>query len=216
MKISLRFLVGTGLILLILACSGEMGHQAAKLFPFLRSVNPELNYAPVDCQDDYDEPESAVGCVMEVIECGDEIEATTRGGSMSFSDEFYQEAWLTPFGHNYGNSPEVVYQLNLPERKHARLTLISPCADLDLIYIDPSDGDQWSSEDECPQRLRQGIEGDISLEITAVDQIDLETAQFSMGYEEDTVPYLIIIDGKSDGDDGQAGNFRLEVECWDK
>jgi hypothetical protein len=204
----LRWTLGVLCIGGILACSGELGHRAAELFPFLRMSRPELSYAPVDCEEDYERPSEPRGCVAEKISCGDEIESTNRGGSSRFGDQFYMRGQLTPFGHDYDASEEVVYELELDPQTHAELTLISPCADLDLAAFAYEDGFK-----SCPKIGRSLIETEFSSNETAIDQIILETTQ--LRGKAKTRKYLVIVDGKGEegGSDGQEGNYRLEVKC---
>jgi hypothetical protein len=186
----------------VLACSGELGHKAADLFPILRKTRPELAYDPVDCEDDYDTPKAS-GCVMEKIDCGDEIEGYTGDGFEKFSDAFYtaDQHWCTPFKEGYDKSKEVVYELELPEQTHAELTLISPCTDLDLAAFAWDDG-----ANRCPGPKDRIGACEMSVQESAVDQVVVETTTI---YDADTKKFLVVIDGKDD----ESANFRLEVQC---
>jgi hypothetical protein len=208
MRRLLRATLALVLIGSILACSGEFGYRAGQIFPFLRQARPELNYPPVDCDKELDLAPAPKGCITKTIECGDEIDATNEGGAREFDDEFYQVSTFAPFGANYGDSPEVVYQLKLGPHTHADLTLVSPCADLDLgtMLFEGKNGGLKG----CPVPRGNHQDTNMSVSETAVDTIAIETTKPSGKKLSDN--YLVIVDGKK----GDVGNFRLDVKCYQK
>ena len=67
-------------------------------------------------------------------------------------DDFYLQAGVTPRGHSYQESGDVVYELLLPGDTDAVLSLDTPCADLDLFAMTYRDGSQQCPLPQRPSR----------------------------------------------------------------
>ena len=150
--------------------------------------------APLSCGDP--RPAPTHGGITGSLTCGGTVEGTTEGGSNSFGDRFYQSAFCTPARQHYDDSPEAIYRLEVPADIEAKVTLDSPCADLDLAAISwigdtlPTDA-QTNRVRECEMDTHAGGG---SIKLTTVDKAQ---------------PYLVVVDGK----DGEAAAFRLTVSC---
>ena len=221
MRPALRWAAGGVFVGLILACSGELGHRAGQLFPFLKKSHPELQYPPVDCDAELEAPpdrDTEKTCISHTpfeqlddegeskpartLRCGDQIEGTTVGAPKALGDSFYGELQLSPFGEGYDQSGEAVYELIVEKDVQAQITLVSPCADLDLFAFRYKKGTE-----QCPNTSRPVGETERSITPSAVEQIQVTTPG-----KKGT--FLVIIDGKRDPDGGgQHGNYRLEVRC---
>lgn len=211
MNVILRGGFALSLLALILACSGEFGHRAGQLFPFLRKTYPELNYPPVDCEVELEEPPPSEGCVTHKLECGDTIEGTTFGAEKRLGDDFYTGTRLSAFRYDYDASGEVVYEIHVPENTEVVTTMVSPCADLDLFAFRYEEGRQ-----ECPSPKRELPETEYSQKESAVESVKFTTTTFRSKEERRKGrKFLVVVDGKGEEGSGrgQHGNYRLEVKC---
>jgi len=150
--------------------------------------------APVDCGATHSAP--VKGGITGPLTCGATIEGTTEGGSNSFGDRFYQQAFCTPARRHYDDAPEAIYRFEVPADVEAIVTLDSPCADLDLAAV------FWIG-DSLPT----------AEQTTRVRECEMDTATGGGKVQLTTVnkvqPYLIIVDGK----EGDTADFRLSVSC---
>ena len=188
--------VGGVVLWSLLACSGvDLGRKAAKVVPAVEKINPEYGTEPVDCGKPYPTP-AMVGCVMDTITCGGSIEGNTAaGGAMKFGDDEYQHWYCTPQRNDYEESPEAIYALEVPADIWADITLVSDCADLDVVAI------AWQDTKRCPTVANNIIE------------CEMDTSDRGGKIHVTTVnkpqTYLLVVDGKH----GAEGNFRLDVKC---
>ena len=184
--------------LFLLGCD-DVGHIAAKAIPALEHVDPSWGAPKVDCEAQRPPPKPRRGCVMETISCGDIIEGTTKGGKNHFGDTFYTQGTFTPQHNDYELSPEAIYQLKLDPNVKADIRMDSNCAELDLFAMA---WDKTTCPNEKHAELFRGRESEFddypgggSVVLTTVDRAQ---------------NYLVGVDGKY----GEAGNFRLTINCY--
>lgn len=200
---------------LTLACSGVMDRFAPAPPPAPPAAPAQAplvqapqvnggNMAPVDldgpgagtgpsCAADMKLP--AADCAVAVIGCGATVEGSNAGQGKRFDDAFTTAKYCTPQRHHYGDSPEAIWALDVPENTKVDVVLRTECADLDLFSI------RWAEASSCPSAGSQTGEceastrkGDDTVRITTVDRAER---------------HLVWVDGK----DGAIGNFKLEVRC---
>lgn len=148
----------------------------------------------LDCDADLDTPRAS-SCAIAPISCGDTITGSNAGQPSHFDDDFTRGKFCAPQTNKYGEAPEAVYALHLPEDTLATVTLDTPCADLDLFSV------RWGNPQRCPGVGTGTGECEGSTK-GARDQIRI----MSVGRAED---HLVWVDGKR----GATGNFSLKVEC---
>jgi hypothetical protein len=134
-------------------------------------------------------------CVTETIACGDEIEATTEGGSEQFVGDDYTHffCFVNVYNRAY-DAAERVYALDLPAGTTATITADAVCDDVDLAVM------FWADEDRCPT-YDDGLsncEGD--------DRDGSDDAVVSWDVDS---RWLIVVEPKY----GEPTNFRLRVDC---
>jgi hypothetical protein len=134
-------------------------------------------------------------CAIAVIGCGAVVQASNAGQGKRFDDRFTTAKYCTPQRHHYGDSPEAVWALDIPEDTKVDVVLRTDCADLDLFSI------RWPEASSCPSAGRQTGECEASTK-RGDDTVRITT----VGREE---RHLIWVDGK----DGAVGNFKIEVRC---
>jgi hypothetical protein len=179
----------------LLACGGSScGRNVAKVVPAVGAANPEYTVEPVDCDPPITLP-AAQGCSQKTITCGDTVAGNNATGRYHFEDDFYTGKFCSPERHDYENSPEAVFLLNIPGDVQADVTMVSDCEDLDLASV------QWNDRTRCPTINHttgpcemSTKRGGGTIRITSVDKPE---------------SHLIIVDGKK----GVTGNFRLSVKC---
>ena len=173
----------------------------------VQEIDEEEAFVSIDCDAWQNAPPEPRGCVNQPIYCNDEIESTTFGSTSKLGDDFYLQAGVTPRGHSYQESGDVVYELLLPGDTDAVLSLDTPCADLDLFAMTYRDGSQ-----QCPSSTTVFKESDFSQRRSELEELKISTG--SLGREDRMQggrSYLVVIDGKS----GQEGSYRLTVDCTD-
>lgn len=179
----------------LLACSAvDCGRAANKVVPGVRSIDPEYNTAPVDCDPEF-KMSAPRGCTQGTITCGDEVEGSNAPGRFKFDDDFYQHMQCTPERNHYDEAPEAVYRLHIPADVMATVTLISDCAELDVASY------RWEEDDRCPTVKHP----------RAQCEMDTSERGGSVVISTVNVPenHLLIVDGQK----GETGNFRLKVDC---
>lgn len=134
-------------------------------------------------------------CVTENVGCGDEIEATTAGGSSAFVGEDYTSwfCFTNVESHAYDGS-ERVYAIDLAETDIAHVTLESPCDDVDLAVV------SWTPEDTCPTSAAN---------LSTCEGGDREGGDSARLDGDIGARWLIIVEPKR----GEDTNFRLRIEC---
>ncbi len=183
-------------ILLAIGCD-DMGRNAAKVFPVLEKIDEDLAQPSIDCEPPYPTPTPRANGIVGNITCGSVIEGNTANGTKLLGDDFYQSAFCTPERSQYDASPELIYRLEVPSDLEAEVTLISDCADLDLVGI------SWAEE-----RVPKPEHG------RSISQCDMDTTRKGGKLRLNAVGkdwyYLVGVDGKG----GQTANFRLSVKCY--
>jgi len=180
------------------AAGGATGIQAPQVtggnMEPVRLDGPGAGTGPA-CDTDLKVPPA--DCAIAVIGCGAVVEASNAGQGKRFDDRFTTAKYCTPQRHQYGDSPEAIWALDIPENTKVDVVLRTDCADLDLFSI------RWPEASACPTAGSQTGEceastkrGDDTVRITTVDRKER---------------HLIWVDGK----DGAMGNFKLEVRCGD-
>lgn len=182
------------MLLLLLACAGPEGADTAEDLD--GDGIPDAQEDPV-C-DAAPAPDTIAGpdCVTDTIACGDELEATTEGGSSAYVGDDYTHSFcfVNVYNHTYAGN-ERVYALELPADVTADVTLEAPCADVDLAVL------LWPDTDRCPT-YDDGVavcEGD--------DQEGDDAVSVSWGDEASR--WLVVVEPKLPADTP----FRLRVEC---
>ena len=159
----------------------------------VQEIDEEEAFVSIDCDAWQNAPPEPRGCVNQPIYCNDEIESTTFGSTSKLGDDFYLQAGVTPRGHSYQESGDVVYELLLPGDTDAVLSLDTPCADLDLFAMTYRDGSQ-----QCPSSTTVFKESDFSQRRSELEELKISTG--SLGREDRMQggrSYLVVIDGKS-------------------
>jgi hypothetical protein len=146
------------------------------------------------CARSLDDSAPASGCVSDTLACGDEVEATTSGGSSAFTSDEYEHFYCyVPYDLYEG--PERVYLFALPAGTDATLSLKAPCDDVDLAVV------KWSDDDTCPV-----YEDDLSV-CEGSNTEGGDSAEVG-GWDDDTW-WLVIVDPPAE----EGTNFRLSVSC---
>lgn len=150
----------------------------------------------VECDDtELEMPAPGDTCVVMDLACGDVVEHRTDGGSHVFDRSVWEGAtcldWLASDGGEL-DGPERVYGLDVPAGQTATVSLASPCADLDLRVVHTV-----SPCNTAPSQCTAGTGDFRGSQVSS-----LVGASSGERYE-------IIVDGY----EGDAGNFRLSVDC---
>lgn len=184
-----------------LGCGGFLGDkQEGTTTTHVPSSSPSPVVMPSetsgsDCGEPFPTP-AVNGCVVGRISCGETIQASTHEGRMNFGDDFYVYHFCTPQRHDYDESPEIAYMLNVPGDKKAIATVSSDCADLDVAIM------SWDDADSCPRdEGRRLNECEMRPTRNSASVATVTTAQ----------EYMVVVDGRN----GSSGNFSLTVECVD-
>ena len=136
-------------------------------------------------------------CVVQELSCGDTIDGSTAGGSTSFDRDVWEAAMCLDYllldpGHL--DAPERVFHVTIPTGMFGAVALTSPCARLDLRTVN-TDLDCNTSAQNC----------------TAASGTFASSTVNSLVGGSSGERYEIIVDGY----DGDEGNFRLSVDCWE-
>ena len=180
------------MLLLLSACTGFTVND--------QGTDVTDDSAPVvsdfDCDGAYDDslPEGP-DCLSGVLQCGDVVEGTTRGGSSQLTRDFYESAYcFVPY--NAYDGPERVYELELEANTTATVTLEAPCGDLGFGAA------RWSDTETCPAEEGHAI---LDCNGQPSDTVgDTKDAEF---WAEDDTRFIISVDGD------EPAAFRLTVEC---
>lgn len=145
-------------------------------------------------------PVNGPGCLTDVLTCGGDMIGHTVGGVDMYSTRFYEKKFCWPATYNHDAGNERVYKLTMPPGEHrARITLTSPCADLDVTAI-RFDGDTCPTMNhqinQCEMVPRDG---------TQMEQI--EVVSQTRGVHQ--AVWWVVVEGKDD----QDGAFQLHVDC---
>ncbi|MDP6933309.1 MAG: hypothetical protein QGG40_10355 [Myxococcota bacterium] len=183
------------LIVTITGCS-DCRTIMSSTIPALQSAGPEFQYEPIQCDTDIATP-APKQCIVKTLACGDTVEGNTKVGHSKWGDDFYQKTFCTPQRHDYDESPEIVYALEVPADVEATVRMDSDCADLDVVAV------SWNDTKQCP-RTEHHIR---------INECEMDTS-VGNGYVRMTTvtkaqTYLVGVDGKN----GATGNFRLTVRC---
>lgn len=183
------------LLLGLLACD-EVGRDMAKAFPIMEKLDEEFAEPAYPCDPPFQSPSARDGIVGE-LQCGSEVQGNNAGGSTLWGDTFYQKAMCTPAREQYDSSPEDIWRLNIPADLEAEVTLISDCADLDLVGV------SWQ-DDSIPKTEHH----------IRINQCDMDVGRRGGKLRLNAVgkdwTYLVGVDGKG----GQTGNYKLRVRCY--
>jgi hypothetical protein len=137
-------------------------------------------------------PVSGPACVSGTIGCGDTLRATTGGGTSVFDSERYLDSYCFPTPKGSHTGPERAYALEVPAGSQATVTLVSPCANLDLAVL------RWQNTSRCPAAEEtisecEGHKGSGSVKM----------------WNNRPARYLVIVDGTAP----EGANFELQVSC---
>lgn len=180
----------------LLAGCDDLGRNAAKVFPVLEKVDEDLAEPSVPCEPPFSSPAARNGIIADLT-CGSVVEGNNTTGSKLWGDDFYQAAFCTPERNQYDNAPEDIYRLKVPSDYEAEVTLVTDCAELDLVGV------SWQ-ERSVPQAAHKG----------SINQCDMDTTRKGGRLRLNAVGkdwyYLVGVDGKG----GAMGNYRLKVKCY--
>jgi hypothetical protein len=134
-------------------------------------------------------------CVVQALTCGQTIEGTTVGGSTAFDRQVWDDAMCLDYllldpGHL--DAAERVFSIEVPPDMFASVTMQS-CARLDLRTVNTTLA--------CNTSARNCSTGSGDWDEATVNNL----VGTSTGER-----YEIIVDGYN----GDEGNFRLTVDCW--
>lgn len=130
------------------------------------------------------------------LKCGDVVIGHTRGGVQMFDTKYYEKNFCTPGTTNHDSGDERVYVLDLKAHERARVTLDTPCANLDVAAIQVQAGSREAPTSafnaRCEMLAKKG---------TTREQLDLFTDV------DDT--WIIVVEGQGN----EEGAFALHVQC---
>jgi len=156
----------------------------------------------VDCRADYATPVpgSIAGlatCQTGELFCGDFIQATTVGGSTHYDETIYEPAGAGTSLEDW-SAPERVYAFRQPVNTPIRVSLYSPCRDINILLCLG-----WECSD---------ANGVSQSSCNAALEFDADGARFRdlPGPTSGPRNWELIVDGQ----DGDSGNFALRVECF--
>ncbi|MCK6503129.1 hypothetical protein L6R53_07000 [Myxococcota bacterium] len=179
---------------LALSCD-ELGRNAAKVFPVLEKVDEDYAEPSIPCDPPFQSPTARNGIVADIT-CDSEVEGNNATGTRLWGDTFYQKAFCTPERNQWDNGPEDIYRLKVPADLEATVTMVTDCAELDLVGV------SWQ-ERSVPRTEHH----------SAINQCDMDIGRKGGKLRLNAVGkdwyYLVGVDGRN----GETGNYRLKVKC---
>lgn len=130
------------------------------------------------------------------VKCGDVILGHTRGGVQKFNTKFYEKNFCTPGTTQHDGGDERIYRLPLKAQERARITLDTPCANLDVAAIQSSSGATQLPTEALGQRCEM-----VAKKGTTREVLDLYTDV------DDT--WFLVVEGQGD----EEGAFALHIQC---
>ena len=130
------------------------------------------------------------------VKCGDVVLGHTRGGVERFNTKFYEKNFCTPGTTQHDGGDERVYRLQLKAQERARITLDTPCANLDVAAIQSASGATALPTEALGQRCEM-----VAMKGTTREVLDLYTDV------DDT--WFLVVEGQKD----EEGAFALHVQC---
>lgn len=145
-------------------------------------------------------PVSGPGCLSGTLTCGGDMIGHTKGGVDLYDTKFYEKKFCWPATVDHDSGDERIYKLTMPPGEwRARITLNTPCADLDVTAIrfdDDSCPTMRSMINQCEMVPRKN---------TQTEQIEV-VSQTRNGHQ---AIWYVVVEGKDDSE----GAFSLHIDC---
>ncbi len=163
---------------------------------------PEAKITASQCNDMTDGgPLDKSGCFTATIECDTSIIGHTRGGTQLLDTRWYEKNYCWPATEMKDGGDERLYHFRFPDegKWRARVTLDSPCADLDVAIFN------WDKPNQCPTGKEEGLY-ECEMKRQKGTKREVVEAVTDGGRLRD---WVIAVEGVKD----EEGPFSLTVQC---